>query len=81
MLAVERLAQQHHNRGVDLGLAAEYFGRVSVTPRVEALLSARPRRSSPMGVWASALTALALAVLIAEPIHHATETLLGLIAR
>ena len=81
MLAVERLAQQHDNRGVDLGLAAEYFGRVSITPRVEALLSARPRRSSPMGVWAAGLTALALAVLIAEPIHHATETLLGLIAR
>jgi len=77
LLYVQRLLQ---GSTVNLGLAGVAFEGSSVAPRVESLLAdAMPPGSSQSARWLAA-AAVAL-VLLAEPLHHQTETILGLITR
>ncbi len=79
LVALERLL---HGTGARFGLAGVSFGGSSVVPRVEALL-ADPAARAPHNRarrWL-VLAAVGALLLCAEPLHHLTETLLGLLAR
>ena len=79
LLALERLLQ---GTGMRVGLAGVSFGSSSVIPRVESLLGApgSPVPHNKARRWLVAVAAAAL-LLLADPLHHSTETILGLLAR
>ena len=79
LLVLERLLQGTRAR---VGLAGVSFGGSSVIPRVESLLGdpGSPVPHSKARRWLVVVAVGAL-LLLAEPLHHVTETILGLLAR
>jgi hypothetical protein len=53
------------------------FGGSSVAERVRGLLAEPPRRLPRAAVWLGVSALLLAALLLADPLHHATEHLLG----
>lgn len=78
LIEVERLLEDGRSR---MGLAAVSFGGSSLAPRVASLL-AEPVLPGPRGkiVHRIIMAAAAAALLLADPLHHLTETLLGLLS-
>ena len=81
LLGLERLLQQTGQQPI--GEVGVSFGGSSVVPRVESLLADPVIAATRSRVWRWLVSALLAAVLLAlaEPIHHLTETLLGLLVR
>lgn len=61
------------------GVLAPGFGEDAVPARVRALLAGEPAPPRPGTAWRFAAAGLLLALLLAEPLHHATEHLLALL--
>ena len=77
LLSVQRLVQRSR---VDFGLAGVSFEGSSAVLRVESLLADPALASSrKAGRWLIAVAMML--VVLAEPLHHQTEGLLGLFAR
>lgn len=69
------------SKGQDgLGALASAFGGNDVAPRVQALLAvpSPEHRRSRVVLW---VAVLAVALVVADPLHHLTETILGMLAR
>ncbi len=79
LVALERLL---HGTQARCGLAGVSFGGSSVAPRVEALL-AEPAARAPHNKTRRWLVVAAVGalLLLADPLHHLTETILGPLAR
>jgi Zn-dependent protease with chaperone function len=75
ILAVERLMQGAPSAAA-LALAAS-FGDSAVPPRVESLLAEAPPLSNRRRAWLFGAAAVATAIPLVEPLHHAVEHLLG----
>lgn len=80
LIALERLL---HGTAARFGLAGVSFGGSAVVPRVEALL-AEPAVTAPHNKtrrWLVVVAAVVALLLLADPLHHLTETILGPLAR
>lgn len=77
LLAVERLL---HEARRPVGLSGVSFGGSAVPPRVASLLAEAPAdRAGARGRGWLPLAAVVLLGLLADPLHHWTETILGLL--
>jgi len=80
LLVLERVLQ---GTRLPIGLAGVSFGGSSVIPRVESLLGdpGAPVPHSKATRWLVVVAVGALLLPLAEPLHHMTETILGLLER
>ncbi|MES2759121.1 MAG: M56 family metallopeptidase [Pseudomonadota bacterium] len=79
IVAVEKLFATQSRRAPNL-CAANHFNGSNVDVRVTAILdAARLETPSPRLFWAAGLAAMVVLAALCDPLHHATESLLGLI--
>lgn len=80
IVAVERLFALHSPRAAPTLCSANHFNGSNVGERVRAILDA-PQLEHPSArtFWAAGMFALIMLAVLGEPLHHATESLLGLI--
>ncbi len=80
IIAVEKMFAMHAPRPAASLCAASHFNGSNVDARVMAILDAPLlERPSARVFWASGLFAVLALALLGDPLHHATESLLGLI--
>lgn len=80
IIAVEKLFASHSPRQAPILCATSHFNDSNVDARVMAILDAPMLQQPPARVfWATAMVALLALAALGESLHHATESLLGLI--
>lgn len=80
IVAVEKLFTRQSPRQATNLCAISHFNDSNVGQRVRALLDAPClERPSARAFWAAGTVALVMLAVLAEPLHHATESLVGLI--